>query len=98
MFHLQAVIVTQARFFKPYSALLVTSYCALRKKDSLCVLRVWFYTSRKGGTEGGGLGHRRVTCTWWLLGLAVEAPWLRQGGQILALAAWTGMENTALTL
>ena len=32
---------------------------------------------------------RRVTCTWWLLGLAVKAPWLGPGGPILVLAAWT---------
>ena len=27
----------------------------------------------------------RVTCTWWLLWLAVEMPWLALGGPILAL-------------
>ena len=41
--------------FKPSSALLVTSYCALRRKDSLCacarVLR------EQGGTGGGGWGR-----------------------------------------
>ena len=26
--------------------------------------------------------------------LAVKAPWLGPGGPILALAAWTGLENT----
>ena len=40
----------------------------------------------------------RATCTWWLLGLVVKAPWLGPGEPILALAAWTGLENTALTL
>ena len=40
----------------------------------------------------------RVTCTWWLLGLAVKAPWLGPGGPIPALAAWTGLENATLTL
>ena len=40
----------------------------------------------------------RVTCTWWLLGFAVKAPWLGPGGPILALAAWTGLENTTLHL
>ena len=34
---------------KPYSALLVTSHCAL--------LARWFCISRKGGTGGGGLSH-----------------------------------------
>ena len=36
--------------------------------------------SRKDGTGGGGWGHLQVTCTWWLLGLAVKAPWLGPGG------------------
>ena len=40
----------------------------------------------------------RVTCIWWLLGLAVKAPWLKPCGPILALAAWTGSENTTLKL
>ena len=40
---------------KPYS---VTSHCALRSKDSLCMLACGFYISRKGGAgEVGG-----VTC------------------------------------
>ena len=41
---------------------------------------------------------RRVTCTWWLLGLAAKAPWLRPGGPTPAMAAWTGLENATLTL
>ena len=49
-----------------------------------------------GQGEVGGV-TRRVTCTWWVLGLAVKAPWLGQGGPILALAAWTGLENATLT-
>ena len=32
------------------------------------------------------------------LGLAVKAPRLGQGGPILALAAWAGLENAILTL
>ena len=40
-----------------------------------------------GQGEVGGV-TRRVTCTWWLLGLAVKAPWLGPGGPTLALAAW----------
>ena len=44
--------------FKLYSALLVTSYCTLCRKDSLCALRARFCVSRKGGTGGvGGGGH-----------------------------------------
>ena len=45
----------------------------------------------------GGVTHR-VTCTWWLLGLAVKVPWLGPGGPIHALAAWTGLESVTLTL
>ena len=61
------------------------------------MLREWFCVSRKGGTGGGGWSHLHgVTCTWWLLGLAVKAPWLGAGGPIPALAAWTGLENATL--
>ena len=47
--------------------------------------------------EVGGV-TRKVTYTWWLLGLSVKAPWLGPGGPILALAAWTGLENATITL
>ena len=47
---------------------------------------------RLGGVTG------RVLCTWWLLGLALKRPWLVPGGQPHALTAWTGLENTTLTL
>ena len=40
--------------------------------------------------EVGGV-TRKVTCTWWLLGLTVKAPWLGPGRPILALASWTGL-------
>ena len=42
---------------KPYSTLLITSYCTLRRKDSLCALTCRFCVSRKGGTGGGGWHH-----------------------------------------
>ena len=42
---------------------------------------------RVGQGEVGGV-TRRVTCTWWWLGLAVKAPWLGPGEPTLALAAW----------
>ena len=45
------------KLIKPYSTLLVTSYCTLRAKDSLCVLVLRFCISRKGGTGGGGCSH-----------------------------------------
>jgi len=40
---------------------------------------------------------RRVSCEWWLLGLAVKEPWLRSGGPPLAMTAWTGLQNTTIT-
>ena len=56
------------------------------------------YISRNNDTwEVGGVTHR-VTCTWWLPGLAVKALWLGLGGPIFALAAWTGLENATFTL
>ena len=42
--------------------------------------------------EVGGV-NRRVTCTWWLLGLAVKRPWLVRSGPPLSLAAWTGLRK-----
>ena len=47
---------------------------------------------RVGQGEVGGVTHR-VLCTWWLLGLAVEGPWLGTGGPPFALTAWTGLEK-----
>ena len=41
-------------------------------------------------------GCMDMTCTWWLLGLAVKMPWLGPGGTSLALAAWTGLENAII--
>ena len=52
---------------------------------------------RVGQGEVGGVTCR-VLCTWWLLGLALKRPWLVPGGQPHALTAWTGLENTTLTL
>ena len=50
---------------------------------------------RVGQGEVGGV-TRRAAYTWWLLGLVVKGPWLGLGGPILALDAWTGLENTTL--
>ena len=47
---------------------------------------------RVGQGEVGGV-TRRMTCTWWLLVLAVKVPWLGPCWPILALAAWKGLEN-----
>ena len=49
-----------SRFYStlyPYSALLVTTYCAVHIKDSLCTLACGFCVSRRGGTGGGELCH-----------------------------------------
>ena len=50
-----------------------------------------------GQREVGGVTGR-VLCTWWLLGLALKRPWLVPGGPPHTLTAWTGLENTTLTL
>ena len=50
-----------------------------------------------GQGEVGEVTHR-VRCTWWLLGLAVKAPWLGPGGPIVALVALTVLENATPTL
>ena len=52
---------------------------------------------RVGQGEVGGV-TRRVTYTWWLLGLTVKTPWLGPRGPILALAVWTGLEDATPTL
>ena len=39
-----------------------------------------------------------VTCTWWLLGLALKRSWSVPSGPPPALTAWTSLENTILTL
>ena len=52
---------------------------------------------RVGQGEVGGVTGR-VLCTWWLLGLALKRPWLVPGGPPHTLTAWTGLENTTLTL
>ena len=64
---------------------MVTSYCALRRKESLCTLVCGFCVSRKSGIGGIGWGHlqgavhtaaARLSCkramvgTGLLLGLA----------------------------
>ena len=41
-----------------------------------------FCVSTKNGTRGGGWCD--PICTWWLLSLAVKAPWLVPGGPTLA--------------
>ena len=54
---------------------MLLAYCVVCRKDSLYEFVCRFCISRNGWTEGGGGGvTRRVTYTWWLLGLAVKAP------------------------
>ena len=42
--------------------------------------------------KGSDMG-RWVTCTWWMLWLSVEMPWLALGGPNLALFAPIGLET-----
>ena len=53
----------------PYSTLLITSHCALRRNIVSAHLCAGSALAKKVGQ--GGVTHR-VTCTWWLLGLAVK--------------------------
>ena len=56
------------------------SYCALCRNDSLCVVCVQILCQQKGWEKGEvGEVTRMVTCRWWLLGLAVNVPWLGVG-------------------
>ena len=59
-------------------------------------LCIRFASAERVGQGEVGRVTRRVACTWWLLGLAVKGPWLGLGGPILALDAWTDLENTTL--
>ena len=71
---------------KPYSAVLVTSYC------TLCIIK------REEQREVSGATHR-LLCTWTLLCLAeIGHGWHHNYGPTYALAAWTGLENTTITL
>ena len=64
--------------FKPYSALFVTLYCALCRKDSLHA-GAQVLAERVGQVEVGGITCT-VLCAWQLLGLAVKGPWLAPVG------------------
>ena len=66
--------------FKPYSALLVTSYCVCTAQKKVPV-RSLASAERVRQGEVGGVTPK-VTFTWWLLGLALKAPWLGPGGPI----------------
>ena len=59
-------------------------------------MRAWqILHQRKDETGRGGWYHPQG---WWLLSLDVKSPLFGLGGPSLALAAWTGLEKTTLTL
>ena len=67
--------------FKPYSALLVTSYCSQHRKDSLCALHVWLDGLCALHAWLDGLCALHV----WLDGLCALHAWL---DGLCALHAW----------
>ena len=55
-----------------YSTLLITSHCVLHRNIvSACLCAGSALAERVGQGKVGGVTPR-VTCTWWLLGLAVK--------------------------
>ena len=56
----------------------------------LCQQKGWDRGKGEGGKQKVGEVIRRVTCTWWLLGLALKEALLGMGGPPPALTAWTG--------
>ena len=95
--HLSWQLISRIGTSANLKPLLVTSHCALCRKDSLHALMCGFCMSRKGGTGGGEWVICRVKCTW-LLGMAVKSSWLGLDISPLILSAWTGLENTTLNL
>ena len=94
-----------AELIKPYIAInpIVHITLCTHRKDSLRELEWGFCISRKigtggGGTGGGGWGHPQGAVHIVVLGLAVKGSCLGPRGPALALTAWTGLENTTLTL
>ena len=77
---------------------MVTSHCALRRKDGLARLHTGSASAERVGQGEVGRDTGRVLCTWWLLGLALKSPWLAPGGPPHALTAWTGLEITTFTV
>ena len=72
-------------------------YCA-EKVVSTCLRAGFVSAERVGQREVGkqevGEVTCRVTCTWWLLGLALKEALLELGGPPPALTAWTGCMTT----
>ena len=54
--------------------------------------------SRKSGTGGGGWDHPQGDMHMVAARLGCQSAMVGTGGSILALAAWTGLENAVLTL
>ena len=63
---------------------MVTSHCALHRKDSLCVLAYRLCISIKGGAGVGGWGHPQGAVNLVVVRLG---PWLAPSGQFHALVA-----------
>ena len=64
---------------------------------SMCLHMGHPSVDRVGQGEVAGVTCK-VTCTWWLLGMALKGPWLGLGGPPPGLTASIGLENTTLTL
>ena len=76
-----------------------TEHCA-EKIVSARLHASFVSAERVGQGEVDGVTHR-VLYTWWLLGLALKRPWLVPGRPPPPPpppTAWTGLENTTLTL
>ena len=83
---------------KLYSALLVTSHCALHRKIVSVHLRVGSVSAeRVGQVEVGGVTHR-VTCTWWLLGAGFEKAMVGTRSATSHPDCMDRLRNTTLTL
>ena len=82
----------------PSSVLLIVSYCALRRKDSLCVLAHKFCVIRKSGDkEGDRESHRQGAVHMATARLGCKGPWLPPGKPILILDARMGLKSATST-
>ena len=57
----------------------------IRTTCRVCMPHAGSASAERVGQGEVGWVTRRVTCTWWLLGLAVKVPWLWPGGPIIAM-------------
>ena len=72
----------------------VDVYCAVCRKDSLCVLVRWFCVSRKGGTGGGGWGHPQGDLHMLAVVAVCRNALVCAGWSNSCLFAQIGLENT----